>query len=142
MLFSEAKGRKVVSTSTAETVGKVNGFLVDPAQSVIIAIELKKTDGGDTLHWPDVEAFGTDAVTVLDAGKITDASSEAAALAGKEHHLLDKRVLTTAGDERGKVDDVEFDKESGAITMLVLGDGELPGSALVGIGSYAVVVRS
>ena len=63
MLFSDAKGRKVVSTSTAETVGKVREFVVDPASRSVIAIHLKKAESGETLRWSDITGFGEDAVT-------------------------------------------------------------------------------
>lgn len=142
MRFSEAKGRKVVSTSTADTVGKVDEFVVDPKSHTVLALVLAKTDSGPTLRWVDIVAFGTDAVTVTGADKITEADEDVAALTGKDHRLLGKRVLSTAGDELGKVSDVEFDGESGAVTSLVLDDGEVAGTRLVGVGSYAVVVTA
>ncbi|MGI9004302.1 MAG: PRC-barrel domain-containing protein [Pseudonocardia sp.] len=142
MRFSEAKGRKVVSTSTADAVGKVDEFVVDPKAQAVLALVLAKTDSGHTLRWVDIAAFGTDAVTVTGADKITEADEDVAALTGKDHRLLGKRVLSTAGDELGKVSDVEFDGESGAVTSLVLDEGEVAGTRLVGVGSYAVVVMA
>ncbi|MFC7754785.1 PRC-barrel domain-containing protein [Tsukamurella soli] len=62
-------------------------------------------------------------------------------LCGKDHRALGKRLLDTNGDELGRVDDVEFDPRSGDVTALVLADGRVPGTRLVGIGSYAVVVQ-
>ena len=35
MRFSDLHGRKLVSTSTADTVGKVSGFLLDPATRTV-----------------------------------------------------------------------------------------------------------
>ena len=49
MLFnakSGLKGTKTVSTSSADTVGKVSGFLLDPASRSVVALEFKKTDHG------------------------------------------------------------------------------------------------
>ena len=64
MRFSEAKGHKVVSTDSAETVGKVAGFVVDPRSASVVALSLKKTgDHGTTLPWTGITAFGPDAVT-------------------------------------------------------------------------------
>lgn len=143
MRFSDARGRKVVSTSTADTVGKIDELLVDPASRSVLALVLKKTDDGDTLRWSAITAFGEDAVTVGSAEAITAPDEQVAALTGKDHAVLGKRVLTTAGAELGKVDDVEFDHESGAIeTLLLHGDDTVAGSRLVGVGSYAVVVRA
>jgi sporulation protein YlmC with PRC-barrel domain len=140
MRFSEATGRKVVSTTSAETVGKIAGFVVDPERRAVVAIELKKTDSGDILIWSDIIGFGADAVTVKDTGAITDASSGIDALLGKDHHLLGKRILSSTGDELGEVDDVEFDSESGTVEALIFADGRIAGADLIGVGSYAVVV--
>jgi sporulation protein YlmC with PRC-barrel domain len=142
MLFSEAKGRKVVSTTTAETVGRVDEFVVDPRSHAVIALMLKKTDTGDTLRWDAMTAFGVDAVTVAGAEAITVADSTVAALTGKDHRLLGGLVLTTLGEELGKVIDVEFDPESGTIIGLQLDDRQIEGVRLIGVGSYAVVVEA
>lgn len=141
-LFSEAKGRQVVSTSTADTVGKVHELVVDPATRTVLALELKKTASGDTLRYTDITAFGEDAVTVAGADAITEAGEDVAALLGKDHHLLGKRVLSSAGDELGKVTDIEFSAESGRVTALHLDGSQVAGQRLLGVGSYAVVVTA
>lgn len=138
--FSAAKGRKVVSTSTAATVGQVHAFVVDPQADAVIALRLRKTSGGDALKWSDITGFGEDAVTVAQAELIAEAGAAVATRSEKAHRVLGKRVLTVAGDELGEVDDVEFDPTTGAVTALVLDDGELARGRLVGVGSYAVVV--
>ncbi len=140
MRFSEATGRKIVSTSTAETVGKVDAFVVDPHRRVVVAVECRKTSGGDVLPWADIVGFGADAVTVRDAAAIGGAGPEVDALRGKDHSVLGKRVLSSAGDELGKVDDVAFDAETGAIEALVLTGGDIAGDRLLSVGSYAVIV--
>lgn len=142
MLFSDAKGRKVVSTSTAETVGKVNAFVVDPTSRSVLAIHLKKAESGDTLRWSDVTGFGEDAVTVSGADVITVATADVAALSDKAHQVLGKRVLDSRGDDLGEIKDVDFDHTDGSITAFVLDSGRVAGSRLVGIGSYAVVVKA
>ena len=109
MRFSEADGQKIVSTATADTVGKVGTFVVDPRSRTVVAVTVKKSAGGDLLRWPDIYAFGQDAVTVTGAEKLVNPDPDLAALADKSHELIGKRVLTTAGDEIGKTVDVEFD---------------------------------
>ena len=142
MLFSDAKGRKVVSSSTATTVGKVSGFVVDPATRAVVGVQLKKAEHGDLLRWSDITAFGADAVTVTDPDKIGDGGESVRALTGKAHRVLGKRVLTSTGDELGKVADVDFDPVSGVLAaLLVDDDSEVEGARLLGVGSYAVVVR-
>lgn len=142
MRFSDAKGHKVVDTSTAETVGKVSGFLVNPAARRVVALELKKTDDGQVLRWGDITAFGPEAVTIPGTGAITELDAELETLSGKEHRLPKKRVLSSGGDELGTVHDIDFDPESGGLTTILLdGSDDVAADRLEGIGSYAVVVR-
>lgn len=141
MLFSEARGHPVVSTSTADTLGRIDELMVDPGRRAVVALHLKKAKGGNTLLWQDINAFGEDAVTVSGPEKVADAAGDVAALAGKDHRLIGKRVLSTAGEELGEVADVEFDGDSGAVTTVVLREGDVDGKHLVGVGSYAVIVK-
>lgn len=142
-MFSEAKGHKVVSSGTADTVGKVKGFVVDPVSRSVLALRLKKTDGGDILCWRDLTAFGADAVTVTGADKIVESDEGVTALTGKQHEVLGKRVLSSWGDELGEVADVDFDPETGLVAALAIkGNDDVVGSRLIGIGEYAVVVRA
>ncbi len=141
MRFTDAVGRQVVSTSTAATVGKVDEFVVDPQRQAVVAVLLKKADSGSTLAWSDIAAFGADAVTVASADNLTEPTPEIASLTGKDHQLIGKRVLSTAGDDLGKVTDVDFDPATGSITNLLLPGAEIVGARLIGVGSYAVVVH-
>lgn len=141
MRFSEALGRKVVSLSTAETVGLVEEFVVDPRSRTILALGVSKASTGSTLRWQNIESFGADAVTVSGAEKVGGADREIDKLSGKDHHFIGKRVLATVGDEIGQVADVEFDPTSGEIQALVLSNGDIDAGRLVGVGSYAVVVQ-
>jgi sporulation protein YlmC with PRC-barrel domain len=141
MRFSEARGRTVMSTSTAETVGKVDGFLVDAATRCVVGLRLKKTPGDrDTVAWADLAAFGVDAVTVADVDRLQIAEGRLAELQGKERSLLGKRLLEESGDELGEVEDVEFDAATGALTLLRTKTEEVDAGRLRGVGSYAVVV--
>ena len=139
--FSEAKGRKVVSTSTAETLGRIGSFVVDGKQSRVLALSLRKTAGkADTLRWSDLHAFGADAATVNGAEAIVEATDDVTRWSDKAHRVLGKRVLSVGGDELGEVSDVEFDDATGVIGALMMNDGEPTACRLVGVGSYAVVV--
>ena len=143
MLFSEAVGRKVVSTADASTAGVVDSFVLDPAAGKVAGLSLKKTAGaGSMLPWSDVTAFGVDAVTVADAKLIVEPTGELLELSGKTHTYLKKRVLTTAGLQVGTVRDVDFDPATGRIVGILTDDQPLDGGGLVGIGSYAVMVRA
>ncbi len=140
MLFSDAKGHKVVSTATAERVGKIKDVVVDPASHAVVALLLKKTDNGSILKWSDITGFGSDAATVASADLLVESDEQVDSLRGKEHEVLGKRVLDTRGDELGSVEDLDIDPTTGAITSIVLERRSVPGDLLVGVGSYAVVV--
>ncbi|MGA8846228.1 MAG: PRC-barrel domain-containing protein [Nocardioides sp.] len=146
MLYSDLKGRKLVDTSTADTAGKVDGFLLDPASRSVVALEFKKTDHGSTVAWSDLTAVGSDAVTVAGASVIVDAEGQLADLATKDGQVLKKRVLTEVGEDLGKVHDIDLDPQSGALLELIVGEKKnrhsVAGSRLLGVGSYAVVVKA
>lgn len=143
MRFSEAKGQKVISTTGATTVGKVHDLVVDPRTAQVVALTLKKTEGdGDTLTWANMKSFGRDAVTVDSADLITDAEGDIAVLSDKHHRVMGKRVLSENGDELGSVKDIEFDPDTGAVRALVTDHDEVAGERMLGLGSYALVVRA
>ncbi len=142
MLLSEAHGRRVVSTGNAATVGQVSSFVLDPANGRVAALVLRKTSGNGTLlPWSDITAFGVDAVTVADERLIVEEQGELAELNGKAHHILKKQILTTGGQLIGIVRDVDFDPADGRIVDLITDDQPIDGRALIGVGSYAVMVR-
>lgn len=143
MRFSDAEGRKVVTTATAETVGRVSDYVIDPETRTVAALVLKKTPGSDNiLPWENLQAFGEDAVMVVDVGRLTSASGRVAELSDKRYREHGKRVLSTAGVDLGKVTDVEFDPETAAVTALVLEEGTIDGGRLLAAGSYAVIVQA
>jgi len=142
MLYTQVKGRKVVSTGTAETVGRVADLVIDPRSRTVVAVTLRRSGHADTVLWSDITAFGTDAVTVPDGQVVKDANHAVKELSGKAHDVLGKRVLTTLGEALGSVSDVEFDPESGAVNALVLPSGDVAGSRLVGVGPYAAIVHA
>lgn len=142
MLFSESVGRKVVSTSTADTVGAVGEFLVDPRSRTVVGLQIKKCKTGDALMWSGISAFGSDAVTVESADSIVDIGTEdsLSELQGKAHRVIGKRALSTTGVDLGTVNDVEFDPETGAVTSVIVDTVSIEGRTLTGVGSYAVVL--
>ncbi len=141
MRFSEAKNHRVMSVNDAATVGKVQRIAVDPTTSTIAGLKLRKTPGeGDSLAWSELSAFGRDAVTIDSADRIVRATGDLQRLLGKDHAVLGKRVLSVGGVDLGTVKDVDFDMGSGAVISVITERHELPGSGIVGLGSYALVV--
>lgn len=143
MLFSEAVGQRVVSTTSAATVGHVGSLVIDPAAQRVVALSLKKTPvTGSLLPWSEITAFGADAVTVASESQIIEEEGRYAELNSKAHVILKKRILNTAGLQVGTVRDVDFDPADGRILGILTDDQPIDGRALIGVGSYAVVVRA
>jgi sporulation protein YlmC with PRC-barrel domain len=140
MLFSEAMHRPVMSISTATTLGKVDGFIVDAKRPQIVALRLAGSDR--VIEWDRVENFGPDAVTVAQDDVAADLRGRIQALSDSRFAMLHKRVLDDQGNESGTVDDVEFDPDSGLLTSVITSSGRLQGDRLIGCGQYAVVVRA
>ncbi|MEU1144645.1 hypothetical protein ACFYO9_10850 [Streptomyces sp. NPDC005863] len=148
MLLSQTVGRPVVSASDAAHVGTVAGLVVEPGGAsgaggaggaVVTAVRLDGVKGGgDVVAWADVHAVGPDAVVVeaATAARFTSADSS------ERQNLLGKRLLTELGDAAGTLADVAFDPATGRIGMLYGSRGDrIPGDRLLGVGSYAVVIR-
>ena len=142
MLFSQARKREVVNTATATRVARVNGFVVLPGPARVALLRLAKVSGvGTLLAWDDVQGFGPDAVTVATDAVIhpaRDALEQRAEDGDLE--ILGKRVLTERGMQLGTITDVDFDPETGAVTMLITKTETITGERLIGLGGYAVVV--
>jgi uncharacterized protein YrrD len=143
MRFTEIHGRKVVSLADAETLGRVDRYVIDPGKQAVVALRLSKVKGDACfLSWADLHAFGADAVTVDDASRLRPAADDAEErAASKELQVIGKLVLGTSGTVLGKGEDVEMDGETGAIVAVDLGEaGTVAGGRIIGLGSYALVV--
>lgn len=141
MLFSDASGRKILSTGTAENVGWIDDFVVEPEVCSVVALKVKKAAQGNILAWKRITAFGADALTVPGEDVIGDADDTVAALADEHKRLMGKRVLNTFGKDLGPVTDVEFDPKSGRVITLTLKTGSIAGERLLAVVTYATVVR-
>jgi sporulation protein YlmC with PRC-barrel domain len=141
--FSDIDGNPVVSTGSALTIGKVGAIVLDPAERRVVALGVKKSKGpGDTLLWDGITAIGPDAVTVDSDQRVADPPKELADRLALDVRLVGHRVLDDHGRELGPVRDVEFDPSDGSVVTLMLKDAFVDGGRLLGIGTYAVVVRA
>lgn len=134
-------GRQVVSRHSAERLGAVTHLLVDLEGRRIAAVVVGRRRKARLVDWTDVSGFGPDAVIVHDEGALhTPEDDRERAAAGGDLELVRKRVLTERGDEVGAIDDVRFDPATGMVDAIFVGDREIPATAVVGAGTYAVVV--
>jgi sporulation protein YlmC with PRC-barrel domain len=144
MRLREGYGRKVVSTDDAETIGRLEAFVIDAERRSVVGLRLAKVRGDRPfVSWSDLQGFGNDAVTVPSAAVLRLAMGEAEErAASKGFQPIGKPVLSELGTVLGKVEDVDFDEGSGALVGFDLGDaGSVASDRLLGLGSYAVVVR-
>lgn len=148
MRASDVRGHTVMGTADAVSAGKVDRVVVDAERGRVIAFVLKKTPGdADVLMWESVTSVGPDAVTVADASALVQPDGLLAELTDKKKDVMGARVLTDAGDELGEVDDVEFDPKDGRVLSVSVKASrkvrsDVSGDRLLGLGSYALVVRA
>jgi uncharacterized protein YrrD len=144
MLFSQARKRNVVNTTTATRVARVDSFVVLPGPARVALLRLGKVSGAGTLlAWEDLQGFGPDAVTVATDAVIRPARDALEQRAeDNDLEIMGKRVLTERGMELGPVTDVDFDPETGAVTSLITKTETIAGQRLIGLGGYAVVVSA
>lgn len=140
MLYSQVRGLPVVTLAEAAEIGVVKALTVDPAGRAVTHVRVGARHGRKetVLPWEALHAAGPDAVLV----------GPDPAGAGAEHpapphrEVLHHRILTEAGDERGTVQDLAFDPDTGRVTTVYTALGTIPADRLLGLGDYALVVRT
>ncbi|MGW6056331.1 PRC-barrel domain-containing protein [Streptomyces sp. NPDC055189] len=139
MLLSQILGLSVVSAEDALPAGEVAGLGIDPLTCRVTEVYLKNAKGGDSVPWTRVRGMGPDAA-IIDTAAAGAGSDSAHPRAHKR--LLGKRVLTESGEDIGTLTEVTFDPETGAVGDLYIGRDQTPtpGSRMVGLGSYALVL--
>jgi len=141
--FTAAQGRKVVSRASAEELGSVSRLVVDTATRRIVLVVVGKRRSARVVHWDDFSGFGADAAIVGEDTSLREPENDHEQAGAKGRlELLGARALSDRGNELGKVDDVLFDPDTGALEAIIVGDHEAPASSLLGVGSYAVVLRA
>jgi sporulation protein YlmC with PRC-barrel domain len=133
-----AIGKPAILRDTAEQVGAVQLFVVDAATRKVTAAAVSHGRSTDLVEWSQIQSIGPDAV-IVDGSRETTKDDDRT-LSGALHPL-DKRVLSDRGNELGSVADVEVD-DSWTVQTVVIGDRQVEGARLVGVGSYAVVVTA
>ncbi|MER6027132.1 PRC-barrel domain-containing protein [Streptomyces sp. NPDC001851] len=139
MLFTQAEDLPVITAEEAEPLGRVEGLTIDAHTRSIACLRLSGAPKhAATIAWDAIEGMGPDAVivrsrTATDAGQSTFPP---------HHEALGRRVLTEDGTVHGTVKDIAFDETTGQVRTLYTALGDISGDRLLGLGSYAVVVRA
>jgi uncharacterized protein YrrD len=162
--FREAIGRRVIARDTAEEIGLVSRFLVD-LDARVRAVAITSGEVGPMtvgpplmsgvagvarlpapsalLDWTAIAGFGPDAVVAMSGAHLREPATdeEWKALTGGAQ-LLDRPLMTDAGDIVGTIADVEFDEGGGTVSGFVVDDRTVPLTRLVAVGSFAVIVAA
>ena len=140
--FAAAIGRKVISRSSAEELGPLTHLVVDVPGRRVSRLVVGKGRKARVVDWGRVSGFGPDAV-ILDGDDALRAPADGErGLVRGDLDMVGRRALSERGNEVGTIDDVIFDPASGEILTVVVGAREHPASALLGAGSYAVVLSA
>lgn len=141
--FTTVSGRKVVSRTSAEELGKLAHIVIDVERCKVASLVVGKGRKALLIEWEQVSGFGPDAVMIADETALQEPRDdrEQAAADGKLE-LVEKRALSDTGNDVGTITDVVFDPDTGVIESILLDDREEPAASLLGIGSFAVIVRA
>lgn len=141
--MSSVRGHQVIALDTAEQIGTVKHFVVSQAGDRIERIHIDGRKKNSVFSdWDMLESFGDDRVMIKreDAGDRANDDRDIDVAKGSID-ILGSRILDTAGFEHGKVADVDFDADTGAIVTVRADNGQsIPVSAVRSLGSYALVV--
>jgi uncharacterized protein YrrD len=136
-------GQPLIAVDDAEQVGTVKHFVLSGRVDRIERLHVEgRGKNAQFLSWNDLRSFGDDRVMVSRSGSVSaaDDTRDRDAAEGSVD-VLGARILDTAGFEHGRVDDVDFDTETGDVVSVVSSGGtRFPASALRSLGSYALVV--
>lgn len=139
MRWRRAIKTKVVSTETAETIGHVEHFVIDPENRRVTGAVV----GDRIVGFDDSGGIGVDALTVDSEESLrAPMSDREKRSASGELDPIGRLVLTEEGLQLGEVADIDFDPVDGTVEQILLGDDELAGRRLLGVGAHAVVVSA
>ncbi len=134
MHLSQLRGRRVISRSSAESLGDVSDALLTTSPAAVTALQVGKGRKAETVPWSQIVGIGPDAVVVTD--------DQSAAQPTEGRSPMGRLVLSELGNAAGPVTDVEFDESSGALISLATESVLIEGDRLLADGSYAIVVAA
>ena len=134
----DAIGKPVILRETAEQLGEVRFFTVDAADRRVTALVASSGRSHRIVDWAQIQNIGPDAVIVETSREPTGEDDR---LISGAANALDKRVLSDRGNELGSVADATVD-DQGSVQSIAVGDQQVDGTRLEGVGSYAVVVAA
>lgn len=142
MLLTTTLGENVVSKTSAETLGSVEGVVVDAATRTVTALQIGKGRKAKVVAWNAVSGVGTAAVVVDDDGAVREPTDDEQRFVGGDVAVIGGLVLSDRGNGHGKVVDIEYDEENGAVLSIRTQSATIAADRLRAIGSYAWIVAA
>lgn len=142
--FGGVRTLPVVAADDGEAVGRVDRFVIDPVTRHVGSIRLDHVVSDVRfLSWREVTSFDDEQVTISTAGVLRKPDGPREDGCRHDYRPVGKPVVTDDGRELGTVEDVEFDREDGRVTALLLEGGDrVGGHRIRGLGPYAFVVTA
>ncbi|MDQ3448917.1 MAG: PRC-barrel domain-containing protein, partial [Chloroflexota bacterium] len=123
-------GKDVLSLADGIRIHSVKDLIIGEENDCVVALLVDEgglLSGSTVVPIEAVHSFGKDAVVIADAGAVVAASSypKVHAIIDRKDSLLGKKVVTTEGEELGKIGDMYFDETNGRILGLEVSGGTL-----------------
>ncbi len=139
--LSELVGRTVVSRSSADPLGNLRTLVIDGPRHAIVALQIGKGRKSRFVELGDLRAVGPDAIVVDDESLVHEAVGPAQEATAKgKLDVLGAAAFTSTGVALGAVTDLLLDLDRGLISSVLVGGSEFQGEAVLGFGTFALVV--
>jgi sporulation protein YlmC with PRC-barrel domain len=124
MLFEELKDKPVVSVAEGTELGKVHDLLLDGSYLQIAALVIGGGGlfGGhkQAIAYEAVRGIGPDAIMVRDREAVEEVRDDSAFAPLPGLGDLHQEIMSESGIRLGRVEDAEFDPQTGRLTQLRL----------------------
>ncbi len=123
-------GKDVLSLADGIRIHSVKDLIIGEENDSVVALLVDEgglLSGSTVVPIEAVHSFGKDAVVIADAGAVVAASSypKVHAIIDRKESLLGKKVVTTEGEELGKIGDMYFNETDGRILGLEVSGGTI-----------------
>jgi uncharacterized protein YrrD len=142
--LSEADGEPILSRESAERIGKVRHVVIDVAERRIAALHVDgRRKKARLVDWSAITGFGPDSI-IIDSERSLRSPDEGEELEVASGHrdLHGRLVLSDEGLELGRITDIVFDEESGALITIVTDREEHPAGRLRALGPYCMILAA
>jgi len=142
MLVSTMLGENVVSKASAETLGSVEGVVMDAAGRKITALQLGKGRKARVVPWPAITGVGSAAVVVDHDDAVRSPTDDEQRYVGGDVAVIGGLVLSDRGNAHGRVVDIDCDASTGNVLSIRTESTTIEAKRLHSIGTYAWIIAA